>query len=278
MAPAWGPWRSVVTLHDLTFVLHPGTHTPASRAYYAATGDSVRRAQRVIAVSRRTAADATRLLGVDPSRLRVIYEAAGPAFAPRPWQELGPVARRCGFDHDRRFVLLVGTLEPRKNLPVAIAAFARTRKQTDAQLLVVGRQGPLAADAFRAAAGSGVESDVHFLGAVAEADLAVLYSHASVFAFPSLYEGFGLPLLEAMACGAPVVSSDAGSMREVVGDAGLLLPPDDVERWAGAFGRLLTDERLAADLRQRGFGRSAQFTWQRAARETRAVYREALMA
>lgn len=278
VAPAWGPWRSVVTLHDLAFLLYPEAHTAASRTYYAAAGESARRAHRVIAVSQRTASDATRLLGVDPARLRVVHEAAGAAYLPRPRADLDAVAARHRFEPNRSYVLLVGTLEPRKNIPLAIDAFSRARQHVDAQLLIVGARGWLDGPIFQAHARSGVRGDVHFLGLVPEVDLAVLYSHASVFAFPSLYEGFGLPLVEAMACGAPIVCSDAGPMPEVLGGAGLLLPPRDVDRWASSLARVLGDDRLAGELRERGFRRSAQFSWERAARATRDVYREALLA
>jgi glycosyltransferase involved in cell wall biosynthesis len=277
VAPAWGPWRSVVTVHDLAFLLSPETHTPASRAYYAAAGESLRRAHRVIAVSQRTAADATRLLGLDPARLRVVHEAVGAGFRPRPAEALAAVAARHQVDPARPYLLVVGTLEPRKNVPLALETLALLRRRLDVQLLIVGARGDSDGDVFQAAARTGVGDAARFLGRVPDEELAVLYSHAGVFLFPSLYEGFGLPPLEAMACGAPVVSSDAGPMPEVLGDAAVLLPPHDPERWAAAVERVLGDGRLAASLRQRGFARAALFSWEQAARATRAVYREALL-
>jgi glycosyltransferase involved in cell wall biosynthesis len=278
VAPAWGPWRSVVTLHDLAFLLHPATHTPASRAYYAAAGESARRAQRVIAVSQRTASDAVRLLGLDPARVRVVHEAAAPAFTPRRPEQLRPLAERMQLDLDRPYVLFVGTLEPRKNVPLLLEAFGRLRTHVDAQLLLVGARGWLDEPIFQAHARSGVGDAARFLGALAEDDLAVLYSHAGVFVLPSVYEGFGLPVLEAMACGAPVVCSKAGPLPEVAGDAAVLLPPEDAALWAGAMEEVLTDRSRAATLRQTGFARARQFSWARAARATREVYREALLA
>jgi glycosyltransferase involved in cell wall biosynthesis len=279
VAPAWGGWRSVVTLHDLAFVVYPETHTLESRRYYAAAGESARQAARVIAVSQRTASDAIRLLGVDPGRVRVIAEAAGPAFSPRPRTELDALAARLGLDLSRPYLLFVGTLEPRKNVPLLFETLAVLRRQVDVQLLLVGPTGESqAGPIFQAYARSGVAEHAHFLGLLPEPDLAVLYSHAGAFVFPSLYEGFGLVLLEAMACGAPVVSSDAGSLPEVVGEAGLLLPPHDPERWAAAVARALTEPALAGELRRRGLARAASFSWTRAARDTRDVYREALLA
>jgi len=278
VAPKWGPWRSVVTLHDLAFLLYPGTHTAASRAYYAATGESVRRAQRVIAVSQRTASDAVRLLGVDPARVRVVHEAAGPAFAPRPYEALPPLAARLRFPLDKPYVVFVGTLEPRKNVPLLLDAFAIVRRQVDAHLVLVGARGWLDEPIFAAHARSGLAEAAHFVGWIDEHDLAVLYSHAGVLVLPSLYEGFGLPVLEAMACGAPVISSNAGPLPEVAGDAAVLLNPTDPSAWAQAILAVLTNPRRTQDLRARGMRRAAQFSWQLAAEATREVYREALLA
>jgi glycosyltransferase involved in cell wall biosynthesis len=278
VAPAWGPWRSVVTLHDLAFLLYPATHTAASREYYAATGESVRRAERVIAVSQRTASDAVRLLGVDPSRIRVVHEAAAPGFAPRPRDVLPALAKRLGFDAERAYVLFVGTLEPRKNLPLLLEAFALLRRSLDVQLLIVGARGWLDEPIFAAHARSGVGDAARFVGSLGEEDLAVLYSHAGVFVLPSLYEGFGLPVLEAMACGAPVVSSNAGPLTEVAGEAAILLKPEEPAAWASALLDVLTNASLSGQLRARGFTRAAEFSWERTARATREVYREALLA
>jgi glycosyltransferase involved in cell wall biosynthesis len=280
VAPAWGPWRSVVTLHDLAFLLYPETHTSASRTYYAAAGESARRAARVIAVSQRTASDAVRLLGLDPARVRVIHHAADPRFGPRPAGELAPLADRLGFDPDRPYVLFVGTLEPRKNVPLLFDAVAQLRRKAalDVQLLLVGGRGWLDAPIQAAYARSGLGLAAHFLGWLDQADLDVLYSQARVFVLPSLYEGFGLPVLEAMACGAPVVCSNTGALPEVAGDAALLMTPYDAQAWAEAIGRVMVDSRLAADLRARGRRRVREFSWERAARATREVYREALLA
>jgi glycosyltransferase involved in cell wall biosynthesis len=274
VAPAWGGWRSVVTLHDLAFVLYPETHSPKSRTYYAATAESVRRAQRVIAVSQRTASDAVRLLGVDPVRVRVVPEAAGPAFRPRPHDRLLELAKQLGLAEGQPYVLFVGTLEPRKNVPLLVEAFARLRKRVNAQLVVVGARGWQDETIMEAR----VQEGVRFVGWLGEEDLAVLYSHAGVLALPSLYEGFGLPVLEAMACGAPVVCSNAGPLPEVAGDAAVLLPPTDAATWADTLQEVLTNPSRAAELRRRGFLRAAAFSWRRTAELTRDVYREALLA
>jgi glycosyltransferase involved in cell wall biosynthesis len=279
VAPAWGPWRSVVTLHDLAFLLYPETQTAASRAYYAAAGESARKAARVIAVSRRTASDAVRLLGLDPVRVRVIHNAADPRFfRPRSPDELAPLSARLGFDPHQPYILFVGTLEPRKNVPLLFEALAQLRRHMDVHLLLVGGRGWLGAPIQAAHARSGVGGAAHFLGWLDQSDLAVLYSHARVFVLPSVYEGFGLPVLEAMACGAPVVCSNAGPLPEVAGDAAVLLTPEDPSAWAEAIGRVLSDASLAVELRARGARRAREFSWERSARATREVYRQALLA
>jgi glycosyltransferase involved in cell wall biosynthesis len=277
VAPAWRNWRSVVTLHDLAFLLYPSTHTDESRAYYAACGESVRQAERVIAVSQRTASDAVRLLGVDPVRMRVVPEAAAPIFSPRGDAEFAVAARRMQLD-PRPYALFVGTLEPRKNVPLLLAAIAQVRAHLDVQLLVVGGRGWLEEPIFAAHARSGLGEAVRFLGNLDQDELATLYSHAGVFVLPSLYEGFGLPVLEAMACGAPVICSNAGPLPELAGDAAVLLPPQEPEPWAEAMLAVLSDARVAGALRQKGFERAAAFSWTRAAVATRDVYREALLA
>ncbi len=279
VAPAWGAWRSVVTLHDLAFLIHPETHTAASRAYYAAAGESVRRAERVIAVSQRTASDAVRLLGVDPVRIRVVPEAAAPAYRPRDESEFAALAQRLGMEYPSPpYALFVGTLEPRKNVPLLLDAFAIVRRQIDARLLIVGGRGWLDEPIFAAHARTGLGDAARFLGPLDEEDLAVLYSHAGVFALPSLYEGFGLTVLEAMSCGAPVICSNAGPLPEVADDAAILLAPEDSTIWAGAITDLLTDPSRADALRHKGFARARDFSWERAAVATRDVYREALLA
>jgi glycosyltransferase involved in cell wall biosynthesis len=277
VAPKWGAWRSVVTLHDLAFLLYPETHTAASRAYYAATGESVRHAERVIAVSQRTASDAVRLLGVDPARMRVVPEAAAPSFTPRPRSAFDALAHRLDLD-STPFVLFVGTLEPRKNVTLLLDAFQLVRRQLDAQLLLVGGRGWLDEPIFARHAQLGLGNAARFLGPLGEEDLAILYSHAGALVLPSLYEGFGLPVLEAMACGAPVICSNAGPLPELAADAAMLLPPEDPTAWARAIVHVLTEPHRAEALRQKGFLRARGFSWQRAALATRDVYREALLA
>jgi glycosyltransferase involved in cell wall biosynthesis len=238
----------------------------------------VRRAARVIAVSEHTRRDVLDLLDADPGRVTVVMEAPGATYAPRRRAAFLAAARRLRIDPDTPYVLFVGTLEPRKNLPLLLEAFARVRKSVRARLVIAGAPGWLDADIRATHERLGLGDDAHFLGKLEEDDLAVLYSHAAVLACPSLFEGFGLVPLEAMACGAPVVCSNAGPLPEVVGDAALLLPPDDPGPWAETIERVLSSPPLAADLRARGLTRAAGFSWVRTAEQTRQVYREALGA
>lgn len=172
----------------------------------------------------------------------------------------------------------MGTIEPRKNLVTLMEAFKALRRSLSqkpgfsVKLVIAGQPGWLTKDTFRAVTRLGLGDDVIFTGYVEDEDLPALYSAASALAMPSRYEGFGLPVVEAMACGTPVVCSDAASLPEVAGDAALLAPPDDVGRWVEALHRVVTDEGLRATLREKGLKRAASFTWERAAQQTSRIY------
>lgn len=274
-------WRAVVTVHDLAFLRFPQIVTRESMRYYAQVSRACQSAERVIAVSHSTARDLQALLGVSPARVRVVYEAAGPAYRPLGDAEVAEV--RCRFGCPQGYFLFVSTIEPRKNLETllqAMAALGEGRPAADPlraiPLLVVGRPGWLFRDTLKLAEEMGLGARVKFLGAARVEDLVALYNGALALAYPSLYEGFGLPPLEAMACGTPVLAADTSSLPEVVGDAGLLLPPKDVGAWVNALSRVAGDADLRARLRAAGQARAAQFSWRRAAQETLAVYREAL--
>ena len=271
--PRFWPGRRVITVHDLGFLRFPETLTAESRRYYGQIGRAVRDADRVIAVSHSTRDDLVQLVGADPARIDVVHEAADPSFGPVRAEEARAVARGLGLE--RPYVLFVGSFEPRKNLVALLEAFARVRQREDVQLALVGRRGWLFEPIFRRLAELNLESHVVVHEHPTRAELPALYSAAAALAFPSLYEGFGLPVLEAMVCGCPVVASDRASLPEVVGEAGLLVPAIDVEALAEALLRVLGAPSLRADLVRRGFERARGFSWERAARETLAVYREA---
>ncbi len=274
-------WRAVITVHDVAFLRYPQIMTAESHRYYGQVRRACRSADRIIAVSENTAKDLVNLLGVPRERVRVVYEAASPAYRPLGEEAANEVRRQ--YAAPEGYLLFVSTLEPRKNLETLLRAAARLKAEHPDQwaerplpLLVVGHAGWLYEGSERLVEELGLQNDVRFLGPAAPADLLRLYNGALALAYPSLYEGFGLPPLEAMACGTPVLCADTSSLPEVVGDAGLLLPPLDVAVWAQALWRVASDAALRADLRRRGLARAGLFSWRRAAEQTLAVYREVL--
>lgn len=265
---------TVVTIHDLAFMTHPECAVPALRAYLnRVVPRAVRRADHIIAVSQRTADDLVDLLGVEPKKITVIHLGVDPSVR-RVEDEarLREVAAR--YELRRPFALAVGTIEPRKNFARLIEAFsiARARPGGPAQLVIAGRKGWLYDDVFQAVERLGLHDSVRFLDYVPDDDLPVLYTLASVVAMPSLYEGFGIPVVEAMACGTPVVASAAGSLPEIVGDAGLLAPPEDVSSLADALSQAVSDEAMRERMVARGRERVRDFDWDEAARRHVAVY------
>ena len=269
---------SVFTVHDLAFLVHPETHLRSNRAYLAAMMPRyVAAATLLIADSESTRRDVLARYAVAPDQVRVVPLGVEPTFAPmRPEQARRLVAERHGLAGP--YLLFVGTLEPRKNLRGLLEAYAALqRRRADPPLLAIaGAEGWQYDDLYQVVQREGLAQRVRFLGRVADADLPALYSAAAVFVYPSLYEGFGLPPLEALSCGAPVVCSDRSSLPEVVGDAALLVDPLDGRALAGALERLLEDDALRRDLRGRGLARAARFTWERTAAATLDVYREAI--
>jgi glycosyltransferase involved in cell wall biosynthesis len=278
VAPPAARARTVVTVHDLSYLTVPQYADPGLRRYLtAAVPRSLRRAAHVVAVSEATRRDIIAHLGLPPARVTTVYNGVDPRF--RPLDPTARAAARARLGLPERFILTVGTIEPRKNHLGLLRAFARlAADQPDLALLIGGRRGWLDAPIFAEAARLGLGERVRFLGPVPDADLPALLGTAGVFAFPSWYEGFGLPPLEAMACGAPVVASNASSLPEVVGEAGLLVDPGDVPALADALARALTDAALRAELTRRGPAQAARFTWAATARRLLEVFRLALAA
>lgn len=273
---AWGG-KTVVTVYDLSFLRFPEVYNRANRMYLGTfTPPSLRRADRVITISEDARRDVIELCGVAPERVTPILLAADERFKPARPDEVEAFRRRQGLPE--RFVLYQGTLQPRKNVETLVRAYALLRNQgsDDHRLVLAGPRGWQYEPIFELTRQLGLEGSVTFPGFVPDDDLPLWYSSATVFAFPSRYEGFGLPLLEAMACGAPVVSSNASSLPEVVGDAGLLVDPSDVEGLCSALRQLLEDESLRQALSAAGQARARTFSWGRTASETVQVYREVL--
>ncbi len=264
---------TVFTLHDLIFQFFPAYHLPLNRWFLTnAMPRFLRRADAIIAVSECTKRDAIRFYNAPPEKITVIYEGANPAL--RPETDARRIAdARARYAGNQPFIFLVSTIEPRKNISALVDALKILRaRHLPHHLLIAGRRGWLYEEILAHIRASGLENEIHFLDYVPDADLPALFAACDAFVFPSLYEGFGLPPLEAMACGAPVICSNAAALPEVVGDAALLVNPRDVGEIANAIERVVTDRALRDELRAKGIARAAKFSWERAARETLAVY------
>lgn len=276
-APRRRAARLVVTVHDLALLRFPELGTAALRAHVEWACAGLRAAERIIADSQATRDDLIALTGADPARIRVVYPGHDARFAPLPRDAArASVARRFGLRGP--YILHVGTLEPRKNAVALLRAFERVRAGRAAghTLVLVGRRGWMYEPILAAMQTPGLAGRVRLIDDAGNDELPALYAAADLFVYPSLYEGFGLPVVEAMACGAPVVTSNVSSLPEVAGDAALLADPRDEAALAAAIDRALGDPALRAALAARGRARAEHFSWQRCARETLAVYEEAL--
>lgn len=271
VVPLICPVPSVVTIHDLSPFLFPETFRRVNRTYTRwAIRVAVRRASCILAVSEATKRDIVRWLLVPPERVVVTHNACEPAFAPPDPARLADFRRRASLPE--RFILFVGTLEPRKNIPTLLDAYAHIAAATDAPLVIGGSKGWLYDEIFAKVKTLNLGDRVHFTGYIERDDLPLWYAAATVFVLPSLYEGFGIPLLEAMATGTPVIASSSSSLPEIVGDAGLIVPPTDAEALGDALLRLLNNAELRADLRERGLHQARRFSWTETARRTLDVY------
>jgi glycosyltransferase involved in cell wall biosynthesis len=275
--PYGGRQRSVITIHDLTFLHYPDFLTAESRRYYNGQIEAaVRRADHIMADSDATRADVIELLGVPPEKVTTVLLGISDHFRPASPEAVAQLREKYQLGAD--YILFVVTLEPRKNLDGLLRAYAILRADLpDAPPLVIaGQRGWLYEQHFALGEELGISPHVTWLEGVAYDDLPALYSGAAALCLPSFYEGFGFPPLEAMACGTPTVAADRASLPEVVGDAGLLIDPDDPASIADGLGRLLTDSALRADLRQRGLARVKSFDWTETARQVLDVYRHTL--
>jgi glycosyltransferase involved in cell wall biosynthesis len=271
----------VVTVHDLIGLALPNYHrTRQSELYNALMVRLAPRARAIITVSQHSREDIVRLLNVPPHRVHVTYEAVEDRFTPDTGSADAPLRDRYGLPD--RFILYVGSAERRKNLTLLVRAWSRIARQMrdrEVRLVVVAHFPPpdrLYPDVPALVSDLRLNESVLLLDHVDESDKPALYRAALATCFPSIYEGFGFPPLESMSCGTPVLASHATSIPEVVGDAGLLLPPDDEAAWATALLDIADSADLRDDLRRRGLERAARFSWDRAASETAAVYREVL--
>lgn len=266
----------VATIHDVIPYVHPETSSRLDWLIYRFWLPlAVRRLDAVITDSQQSKADIVQYLPVSPEKVTVIPCAANKRYRPMTIEEITPALARHGLDFP--YILYVGSIAARKNLPRLLEAYAQLRQwSTQWRLVIVGARKWKSSPVYETVQRLNLAEYVHFTGYVEEEDLPALYNGADLVTFPSLYEGFGLPVLEAMACGTPVVTSNSSSLPEVAGDAALLVEPTDVAAIAAAMRQLLEDKTLALELRARGLARAAQFSWERTARETIAVYEKVL--
>lgn len=263
--------RTLVTVHDLSFMRLPHCFAPTLLDYLNANVPAaIRRADRVLADSEHTRRDVIEMFGVPEARVQTVLSGVESRFKPiQDAEYLETIRRKYGLPP--RFILSLGTIQPRKNYGTLIRALPHLRA-TDVSLVIVGGKGWLYEDIFEQIKTLNLSERVLFPGFVDDADLPALYNLAEVFALASLYEGFGLPPLEAMACGVPVITSNNSSLPEVIGDAGLLLEAGDTDAWVDALDRLLDGAALRHTLSERGRQRAARFTWHKAARDLLAAY------
>ena len=277
-APPFTPCPVVATIHDLSFEHLPATFKRRSWMQLRLTvRRTAREAAHLIVPSEYTRRDICETYGIPPARVSVVPLAAASCYAPvADAKEIERVRNIYGISGD--YILAVGSIQPRKNLARLIEAYADLRRQRPhdklPRLVLVGKRAWLYEETLRAVAACGIAAQTIFTGYVPESDLPALYTGALCFVYPSYFEGFGLPPLEAMSCGTPVITGDRTSLPEVVGDAGLLVNPFDTQALAQALARLLDDESLRATLGDRGLRRAAQFNWRDNARQTLAVYEQ----
>jgi glycosyltransferase involved in cell wall biosynthesis len=278
-APVWMSALPVVaTIHDAKYLVHPEFFprmSAANRAYMRfAFATTLRRARRVISVSHATATDLKQLFRFPPHHLQVIHEAVDPSFAPVTEEALA--AFRSHYGLERPYILTVGELRPHKNHTTLLTAYAQSLSRDSHDLVIIGRQHSDSPDLQAMIAAHHLEGKVHLLTDVDDEGLRAAYTGAELFILVSLYEGFGLPILEAMACGVPVIGSNNTATAEVIGEGGIHVAPTDPAAIAAATDHLLSNPAIRQALIERGNRWHRRFTWQRAAEETVALYREAL--
>jgi glycosyltransferase involved in cell wall biosynthesis len=266
----------VVTIHDIISLLFPETIPFASRMFYSKWMPfSYRKASKIITISESTKKDIIRVLGIDEHKIKVIPLAYDRKFEKEiPTQEIEKVKKK--YSLPKEYLLHIGTLEPRKNLDFLIEAFAEviSKGNDDLGLVITGKKGWYYEGLFEKVKNLSLEHRVIFTGYIDEVDKAAIYQGAKIFTFPSVYEGFGLPPLEAMASGIPVISSDTSSMPEVVGDAGILLSPYDKKGWIKAINELILNKALYKEMIQKNKEQIKKFDWDKTAKETIEVYKQ----
>jgi glycosyltransferase involved in cell wall biosynthesis len=277
VGPLAAPCPFVVTIYDLSFLHHPEAFRPWNRWYLQNFSlFSARRARRVIAISESTKRDVVNWLKVAPDLVDVVYCGVDDNFHPLPAAQADEFRQRRGLPE--HFILFLGTLEPRKNVQTLIRAYARWHKAEARipKLIIAGAKGWYYEQMFAEVESQGLAKEIIFPGYVSQEELPLWYSAADLFVYPSRFEGFGLPVLEAMACGVPVVTTNAASLPEVAGDAALLVAPGNESQLVEAMRRGLGDQTLRQEMISKGLAQAARFSWEMAARRTLNSYQLAM--
>jgi len=267
----------VTTFHDLVFMIYPQFYTLSSRLWQWQMnyGYEARTSDAIIAVSDSTKRDLTRLLRTDPSKINTVHEGVDQSYFNQPSEEVVADIKR-KFNLPDKFIYYIGSIEPRKNLGLAVRALAKIRgnRSDTIKLVISGSKNWLSSELYQLVERSGLVDEVIFTGPVDEAEKIALLHLATIFVFPSVYEGFGLMVLEAFAAGCPVITSNVSSLPEVAGDAAILINPQNVSELIYQLNRLLEDDNLRQQLAGRGRERAKGFTWERSARETLRIIEE----
>lgn len=278
--PILGGCPTVVTIYDLSFIHYP-ERFPALQHWYLRwqTSWSCRHARQLVAISQDGKQDIQQQFHVPPSRISVVYPAVESRFRPLPASEVEQFRQQKGLPP--QFILHIGTLQPRKNIPVLLQAFAQLRQRTphryaECKLILVGGKGWFYEEIFAQVQQLDLATHVHFAGYVPDEELPWWYNSSHLLVFPSIYEGFGLPIIQAMACGTPVIAANTSAIPEVAGIAALLFHPQNISALTDQLQALLTDNDLHADLRQKGLEQSQKFTWSKSGQQLLDVYRQAL--
>ncbi|MCA9916308.1 MAG: glycosyltransferase family 4 protein [Anaerolineales bacterium] len=277
LPPVNGRIPTLLTVHDLSFVHYPHVFPERLVSYLNQVVPwSIGRATHILADSEATRQDLLTIWQVPPEKVTVLYSGVHERFRPVVDVGLVTAVRQKYYLQQFPYILSVGTLQPRKNYQMLIRAFAPLANKLSHHLVISGGKGWLYDEMLAEVERQGLTGRVHFIGFVDDADLPTLYSAADLFVFPSLYEGFGLPLLEAMGCGTAVLTSNSSSLPEVAGDAAHQLAPTDQLAWTDAMHQLLTNHDLRAQMAQAGLAQARQFSWQQSAEQLLAIYQQLL--
>lgn len=266
---------SVVTIADMTFFSHPQHHTRMKQVYFKCMiPQSLRRAKKVITISDNTKKDIINVININANKIKTIYLGVDARFYPQEKETVNAILEK--YKIASPYILFVGMLEPRKNVEGLLQAFAMLKDKRKHNLIIVGKKGWRYEELFKLAQEEGIRNDVVFAGYVPDEDLPGLYAGATCFVYPSFYEGFGIPIVEAMACGCPVITSNNSSMQEIAGDAAVLVDPYNKEEIKDAIGSIINNKGLRGEKQRKGLINATKFQWNFMAEETIKVYKNTI--